>query len=102
MLSGVTIAARVRQLPWNQIEESLERYGHALTSELLTAAECAELIALYPKPEVFRSRIEMARYRFGEGDYQYFDYPLPPAVEELRVHTYPPLARVANRWMEEL
>jgi len=69
---------------------------------MLTTAECAKLVALYPRHELFRSRIEMARYRFGVGDYQYFDYPLPEIVRELRERSYPPLAAIANRWMEAL
>jgi hypothetical protein len=32
----------------------------------------------------------MGRYRFGEGDYAYFAYPLPPAVERLRRELYRP------------
>jgi hypothetical protein len=44
----------------------------------------------------------MARHRFGEGDYQYLAAPLPPVVQALRVHAYPPLAAVANRWNEAL
>jgi len=40
----------------------------------------------------------MARYRFGEGDYQYFANPLPKVVDELRQSAYPYLAREANRW----
>ena len=59
-------------------------------------------MALYPRRELFRSRIEMARYRFGVGDYQYFDYPLPEIVQELRGRSFPPLASIANRWMEAL
>jgi uncharacterized protein len=55
-----------------------------------------------PRRELFRSRIEMARYRFGVGDYQYFDYPLPEIVRELRERSYAPLAAIANRWMEAL
>ena len=35
---------------------------------LLTAAECDELIALYPDQARFRSRVDMARFRFGEGE----------------------------------
>jgi hypothetical protein len=34
------------------------------------------------------------------GDYKYFDYPLPDVVRQLRVEAYPPLASIANKWME--
>jgi hypothetical protein len=44
----------------------------------------------------------MERFRFGAGDYQYFAAPLPELVSELRVHAYPPLAAIANRWEEAL
>ena len=48
----------------------------------------------------FRSRVDMARYRFGEGEYKYFASPLPPVVSELRAPRYPPLAAVANAWAD--
>jgi uncharacterized protein len=89
-------------LNWNEIEASLWQYGYAKLPPLLTADECAALVALYPRRQLFRSRIEMARYRFGVGDYQYFDYPLPEIVRELRECSYAPLAAIANRWMEAL
>jgi len=69
---------------------------------VLSAEECAGLIALYPDDRRFRSRIDMARFRFGVGDYKYFAAPLPPVVADLRQHAYPPLAAIANRWMEAL
>ena len=69
---------------------------------MLSAEECAGLIALYPDDRRFRSRIDMARFRFGVGDYKYFAAPLPPVVADLRQHAYPPLAAIANRWMEAL
>src|SRR5205823_13605454 len=50
----------------------------------------------------FRSTIAMARHRFGEGEYKYFDHPLPGPVAELRAAFYPPLAQAANRWAELL
>ena len=86
----------------DDMETLLWRQGYAKLPPLLTADECAALIGLYPRHELFRSRIEMARYRFGVGDYQYFNYPLPEIVRELRERTYPPLAAIANRWMEAL
>jgi hypothetical protein len=90
------------KLPWNDIEDALWRRGFAHTPPLLDPEECRELIALYGDDQRFRSRIEMARYRFGEGDYKYFAYPLPPPVDRLRALLYPPLAAIANRWMEAL
>lgn len=57
---------------------------------------------MYGTAGLFRSRIDMARYRFGKGEYQYFAYPLPPLVESLRRTLYERLAPVANAWMDAL
>jgi hypothetical protein len=89
-------------LRWGEIEASLWQCGYAKLPPLLTAAACAALIALYPRRELFRSRIEMARYHFGVGEHQYFDYPLPEIVRELRERSYPPLAAIVNRWGDAL
>jgi hypothetical protein len=80
------------------LEDSLTSEGFARLGTMLTPDQCRELAALYDEPDHFRSRIDMARYRFGRGEYQYFRYPLPPLVEELRERLYPGLASVANRW----
>jgi hypothetical protein len=93
---------RLGHIAWSEVEESLGRVGYSRLPAVLTADECAALIGMYPRRELFRSRIEMARYRFGVGDYQYFDYPLPEIVRGLREQSYPPLAAIANRWMEVL
>src|SRR5437867_3382033 len=99
---GMSVAmdfkARLAALDWPAIEQSLWELGYAKTPPVLTPAECTELIALYADDRRFRSRVEMARFRFGVGDYQYFGAPLPPLVQALRVHAYPPLAEIANRW----
>lgn len=57
---------------------------------------------MYDEDARFRSRIDMARYGFGSGEYKYFARPLPPAVEALREAVYPQLAPVASRWAERL
>jgi hypothetical protein len=92
------IAARLGALDWTAIERSLWEWGYARTPPVLTPEECAELVALYPDDSRFRSRVDMARYRFGVGDYKYFAEPLPPLVQALRTHAYPPLAALANQF----
>ncbi|MBI2468963.1 MAG: 2OG-Fe(II) oxygenase [Candidatus Rokubacteria bacterium] len=96
------IPQRLAALEWAGIEQALDEWGYARTPPLLTAAECGELVALYADDRRFRSHIDMARYRFGVGDYKYFADPLPPIVHALRAHAYPPLAAIANRWMAAL
>ena len=93
-----SIADRLGGLDWAAIGASLDEWGFARTPSLLTGEECAMLRTFYGEDARFRSRVDMARFRFGVGEYKYFAAPLPPAVEELRLHAYPPLAAVANRW----
>ena len=92
------IAKRLDALDWSAIERSIWEYGYAKTPPVLTPGECADLAAVYDDESRFRSRIDMARYRFGVGEYKYFAAPLPPLVEALRVSAYPPLAAIANQW----
>ena len=87
---------------WRQVAASLDERGYAITPPLLTAEECRGLAALYPREGVFRSRVIMQRHAFGRGEYQYFRYPLPRAVESLRRAIYPHLAPIANFWREKL
>ncbi|MGE0684662.1 MAG: 2OG-Fe(II) oxygenase [Candidatus Binatia bacterium] len=93
---------RLASLNWQTIEHSLWTHGYAKTPPVLTPKECAALIALYPDKTRFRSRTIMERHRFGVGEYKYFANPLPQLVQELRSHFYPPLAVIANQWMEAL
>ncbi len=87
---------------WGEVAGHLDRTGCATLPGLLTPADCDAVAALYPRDELFRSRVVMARHGFGQGEYKYFDYPLPSVVARLRTALYPPLAEVANRWHELL
>ncbi len=81
------------------IANELDKRGYALLPKLLSSAQCTELAAMYTDPAIrFRSRINMARYNFGQGEYQYFDYPLPALVQGLRESLYERLAPIANQW----
>jgi hypothetical protein len=87
---------------WAAIADELGEHGCAATGELLTACEAAELVELYEQPTAFRSTVDMARHRFGAGQYRYLAYPLPSAVEDLRRALYPRLLPVARDWWSKL
>ena len=95
------VRERVAQLDWEALEAELDEVGHAVTPPLLSEAECLQLAALFDGGR-FRSTIDMARHRFGDGRYRYFDHPLPELIAALRAAFYPHLAGVANRWSERL
>jgi uncharacterized protein len=92
----------MRQLDWQSLTASLESRGYAVTPPVLSARECGQVAALYDDPSRWRSRVDMARHRFGSGEYQYFANPLPEPVVRLREAFYGPLATVANTWNERL
>ena len=90
-------------IDWNQVKEALSQQGYAHPRHcLLSPAECRELRNLYADDSRFRTRIQMERFRFGQGSYAYFSHPLPLLVAELRTIAYRHLAPVANQWMEHL
>lgn len=97
-----SIRERLRRLPWIGVEESLREFGYARLGQILSPEECGALRRLYGEDRRFRSTIDMARHRFGVGEYRYFDNPLPPIVRDLRVYAYPHLAPLANEWAEAL
>src|SRR5829696_1579613 len=88
-------------LDWGALTARLDRDGFAVTDTLLDRAECEALAALFDGGR-FRSTVDMARHRFGDGRYRYFDHPLPAPIGELRAGFYRHLAPVANRWSERL
>jgi len=92
---------RVGGLDWEELTGQLDGRGFAITEQLLTPAECEDLAALFDGGR-FRATVEMARHRFGDGRYRYFDHPLPGAITELRSSFYRRLAPIANEWARRL
>ena len=62
-------------IPWNDVRTNLWEQGYARLGSLLSGEACERLRLLYSDPACFRTRVEMERYRFGRGEYQYFAYP---------------------------
>jgi hypothetical protein len=91
------LAGRVDALPWAALRDQLDARGFAVTAPMLTAGECAGLAAQFDGGR-FRSTVDMARHRFGDGRYRYFERPLPAAIAELRAAFYRHLAPIANDW----
>jgi uncharacterized protein len=98
----VTIQARVDDLDWNAAFAGLDEIGIAPVGPILDHEECRELGALYDQDSMFRSTIDMARHRFGRGEYRYFAYPLPDVVAELRASFWPHLLPTAREWAARL
>jgi hypothetical protein len=92
----------VAGLDWDALGAALDDQGHAPTPPLLTATECQQLAGLYDDDDRFRTTIDMAPLRFGQGQYRYFAYPLPPLVAELRAAFYARLVPVAREWANRL
>jgi hypothetical protein len=96
------VAARLASLDAQHLAASLDAGGYAVVPSLLAPDECAALAARYDDGTRFRSRVVMARHGYGQGEYQYFAYPLPPLIAALRASLYARLAPIANRWNEAM
>jgi hypothetical protein len=101
-MTAAPIESRVDALDWPAIAAELDRLGCALTAPLLEPAECREAAGWYRDEARFRATVDMARHRFGEGQYRYFDRPLPDLVRRLRAAWWPHLLPVAREWAERL
>ncbi|HEY4198005.1 MAG TPA: 2OG-Fe(II) oxygenase [Mucilaginibacter sp.] len=93
---------RIEQLDWRTIANQLNDHGYALVNKVLKDTECENLVQQYDDNKLYRKTITMERYRFGLGEYKYFNYPLTGIIQQLRETIYPYLAPVANSWMRVL
>lgn len=97
-----SIEDRIAACDWGELAACLDARGSAVVNGLLEPAHCRDLVSGYDDEAAFRSRIVMARHGFGSGEYKYFAYPLPEAIDTLRAALYARLAPIANVWMARL
>ena len=93
---------RVDALDWHAIADALDEVGCASTGRVLTDDECRALSGLYDDDDRFRSTVDMASHRFGQGEYRYFDHPLPESVVALRAACWSHLLPIARAWNRRL
>ena len=96
-VTTTSLVDRADDLGWDELREQLDARGFAVTEPLLTSDECEALAELFDGGS-FRSTVDMARHRFGDGRYRYFDHPLPDEIETLRTAFFANLAPIANDW----
>jgi len=101
-LAMENIEARLAAKDWSAITKDLHDKGFVIVREILNKKECDALIAAYDADNTYRKTINMERYRFGQGEYKYFQYPLPALITTLREKVYAQIAPVASQWMREL
>lgn len=102
MLAAAHAPSALDTYAWPDVHAHLDAHGWAMLPGLLDRETCATVEAWYAEPARFRSRIVMARHGFGRGEYQYFAYPLPGLIADLREALYPRLVPVANAWNARL
>jgi uncharacterized protein len=100
--AGFRPCKRCRPETGPNLTKELDTEGFAILESLLSMEQCEAVAASYSDDSLFRSRVVMARYGFGRGEYKYFQYPLPPLVQKLRTELYPRLMPMANRWYEAM
>ncbi|MEV0647311.1 2OG-Fe(II) oxygenase [Phytomonospora sp. NPDC050363] len=97
-----TFEDRVAATDWAAVKQETDAHGCAPTGPLLTPDECREITAMYEDDQRFRATVDMARHRFGSGEYRYFRYPFPEPLQWLREALYPRLLPIARDWAARL
>lgn len=96
------IQSKLASVNWQSVTEDMHQKGFSVVPNLLTDNECGQLKENYNNTDSYRKTVAMERYRFGLGEYKYFDYPLPDLVQTIRTSMYPKLSPIANVWMKVL
>lgn len=96
------IIKKIENAHWQNITEAMDQNGYAIIPNLLSDQQCQALKAAYSNPTLYRKTVVMERFRFGSGEYKYFNYPLPELIQQIRTSIYPKLAPIANAWFRAL
>ena len=83
MMAGDERDPRLERYDWQPVLDRLDQQGFSVLESVMSARECGDIAATFERDDSFRSHIVMQRFGFGEGEYKYFAYPLPPLVEAL-------------------
>ncbi len=92
----------INKADWHFITEEMHQNGFAIVPKILSDEQCEMLKVDYDNANLYRETVVMARYRFGLGEYKYFNYPLPHIIQVVRTNIYPKLAPIANAWFRAL
>jgi hypothetical protein len=96
------IQANLSAINLQTVTEQMDAKGYSIIPQLLSTEQCDGLVQDYDNEDLYRKKIVMERYRFGLGEYKYFNYPLPGLIQAIRERVYPHLSLVANGWMNAL
>ena len=96
------VGNRIEANDWSSLTAHLGDQGWARLGNVLDTDQCRAIARLYDDDTHFRGVVAMARHGFGQGEYKYFSYPLPPIISTLRGVLYARLAPLANAWNEAM
>ncbi|MEP7108629.1 MAG: 2OG-Fe(II) oxygenase [Ferruginibacter sp.] len=96
------IQSKLTAVNWQVVTAQMNEKGYAILPGFLSNDQCGELIRNYDNATLYRKTVVMERYRFGSGEYKYFNYPLPGIIQTIKENVYPQLAPIANGWMNAL
>jgi len=96
------IQSKILAIDWAKAGKEMNDKGFVHLSKILPDEHCDELVAQYENKTSYRKTITMERYRFGLGEYKYFNYPLPGLIQTIRENVYTHLSPIANEWMNVL
>src|ERR1700755_2065019 len=96
------IKESIENINWQAVTESMNDNGYAIIPGVIGDDDCSNLISNYSDASLYRKTVIMERYRYGLGEYRYFNYPLPSLIQTIRETVYPSLAVIASNWMNVL